>query len=83
MKVLFTKHAREGLELRSITEKQVKTTVSKPDFKVKGRENATLLYKEFKDNYLKVVINKSQGEIVVITEYWMDKTRAEKEAMQK
>lgn len=82
MKVVFTKHALEGLSLRSIGERQVKATINKPDFKTKGRQNTTLLYKEFKDSYLKVVISEAEEEAFVITEYWIDKARAEKEAMQ-
>lgn len=83
MKVVFTKHAGEGLAFRGIREAQVKRAVERPDFEKEGRESTTVFYKFFGKKCLKIVSSKTEREIMVITCYWTSKERAKKEAMEK
>ena len=65
MKIKFTKHAREMLVFRGIGEKQVEATVKNPDDKSIGKGGKDVLYKNFGKNYLKVVISKEKGNVIV------------------
>lgn len=66
------------LAFRKIEERQVKETINSPDDKSKGRSGKAVFYKDFGKNYLKVVISKEEGEVVVITEHWIAKKRVKK-----
>lgn len=78
MKVKFTKHAEEMLLFRKIKKEQVVAAIEKPDDKSKGESDKKVLYKDFGENYLKVVIVKEKNEVVVITEHWIAKKRVKK-----
>lgn len=78
MKIKFTKHAREMLVFRRIKKKQVEATVKNPDDKSIGKSGKDVLYKNFGKNYLKVVISKEKGNVIVITDHWIAKKRIKK-----
>lgn len=78
MKIVYTKHAKEMLPFRKITKNQVESTINNPDNKSKGKNDKDVLYKDFGQIFLKVVISKEKGTIFVITEHWIEKKRVKK-----
>lgn len=66
------------LALRNIKKKQVEETIKTTDNRTEGYENKIVLYKNFGNNYLKVVIAKEGNEVVVITNHWIAKKRIKK-----
>lgn len=78
MKIKYTKHAKEMLAFRKITTKQVQDTIKNPEIELPGRNEKLVLYKNFGKNYLKVVISKEKGVVLVITNHWIAKKRIKK-----
>ena len=78
MKIKFTKHAEEMLAFRNIKKRDVEKTVKHPEDELKGRNGKAVLYRNFGKNYLKVVISRERGEVLVITEHWIAKKRIKK-----
>ena len=66
------------LAFRGIKKGQVEETIKNPDNKSKGRDDKSVLYKNFGTNYLKVVLAKEKDEVVVITNHWIAKKRIKK-----
>ena len=78
--MVFTNHAREALVFRKISEQETKQAINKPDFRKLSRGDTEILYRRFGDRYLKVVVRAGIKMVTVITEYWIEKERAQKEA---
>ena len=78
MKIKYTKHAEEMLAFRKIKSNQVKDTIKNPEIELPGRNEKLVLYKNFGKNYLKVVISKENGSVLVITNHWIAKKRIKK-----
>ena len=66
------------LAFRKIKSNQVKDTIKNPEFDSAGRNEKLVLYKNFGKNYLKVVISKENGSLLVITNHWIAKKRIKK-----
>jgi len=66
------------LAFRKIKSKQVAETIKNPEFDSVGRNEKLVLYKNFGKNYLKVVISKENGSLLVITNHWIAKKRIKK-----
>lgn len=75
MRVVFTKHAKEAIEERGISEILVKRAVLNPDFTQPGRGNKTIYFKDTGKNYLKVVVVVDEQQVVVVTLHWIAKMR--------
>lgn len=73
--ITYTLHAKQQMELRSISEKQVEVTIRSPDYTESSRENKEIYYKDFKKNYLKVVLVEEDYSFTVITTYWIKPTK--------
>lgn len=78
VKIKFTKHAREMLVFRKIKKEQVEATIKGSDYKSSGRSGKDVLYKNFGKIYLKVVVSKEKGHVLVITNHWIAKKRIKK-----
>ncbi|KKR78056.1 MAG: hypothetical protein UU23_C0004G0038 [Candidatus Curtissbacteria bacterium GW2011_GWA1_40_9] len=78
MKIVYTKHAKEMLLFRKITKHQVENTIKNPENKSSGRKGKSILFKDFGNNLLKVVISQENSTIFVITEHWIAKKRVKK-----
>lgn len=72
----ISRHARNNMRLYNISEIDIRNTIDYPD--VSGREgNKVVAVKKFSDKYsgypLKVVYEKIENEIIVITAYPLKK----------
>ena len=66
------------LAFRGIKREQVEATIKDPDDKSIGRDGKSVFYKNFGKNYLKVVIARELGEVIIITNHWIAKKRIKK-----
>ena len=78
MRIEFTKHAREAIEERGISQELVEQTILDPDVTLPGRENKTICLKSLGNNYLKVVIVQEFERIIVITLHWVENKRVKR-----
>jgi len=69
--IIYTRHAEEQLKFRDIPKKRVQLTVDKPDFIEKSRENKKIYYKNFGENYLRVILIKEKDMFIIITAHWI------------
>ena len=70
-KVVFTKHALEKLRQRKISKNLVEKTIFFPQ-KVIALPDRFHAFRRFSKKYLKVVFVRSEGSIIVITQYFVD-----------
>ena len=75
MLILFSRHAILKLEQRKITKQFVLETVKNPDLVRPTYDFREELYRKFSTNYLKVVIKRAKGKIIVVTMHWVAKTK--------
>ena len=69
--IIYTKHVISRASQRNIHKQQIEQTVTKPDriaLSFKGRSCAQ---KKFGSRALEVIYRKLNGEIVIITAYWL------------
>ena len=66
------------LAFRGIKREQVEATIKDPDDKSIGRDGKSVLYKNFGKKYLKVVIAREPGEVIIITNHWIARKRIKK-----
>ncbi|MBI4120596.1 MAG: DUF4258 domain-containing protein [Parcubacteria group bacterium] len=71
LKIVFTKHALEKLQQRNIPKNLVAKTVFLPQ-KIVAAPDKFHAFRKFGKKYLKVVFAKSENNIVVITQYFID-----------
>lgn len=73
MVIIFSDHAkRQGIE-RKIAKKYILDTVKNPQKKIKSFRNRQLLQKQFGGKILEVVTAKEDKDLIIITEYWLEK----------
>ncbi len=70
MKIEFTKHAKSRMKNRKITESDVEKIILNPYFTVSSRLGRYIAVMKAADRYLKVICEKSNDKITVITVYW-------------
>ena len=75
MKVVFSDHAKLKIEQRKLSEKKILETVKFPDFMKPSYSLREERYKNFGKNWLKAVVIKEKGTIVVITAQWIAKVK--------
>ena len=68
--VYYTKHAKERMLLRGITEDMVKNAFLKPDEIGMGYEDKSLIFKKFKNGVIKVVFINKKSSKVIISVIW-------------
>lgn len=75
MLIIFTKHAIIKLGQRKINKQFVLETIKNPNLTKPSYNFREELYKKFGKLYLKVVIKKRKGRIIILTVHWVAKTR--------
>ncbi len=76
--IKYTKHALENLLKRKITKDKVKKCLESPDIRTAGTNGKTIFLKDFGKIFLKVIASEEGKNMVVITEYWIDKKRVKR-----
>ncbi len=65
--IIYDRHAKRRMKERGVTEKEVETAISEPEYieaSIKGRQNA---YKFIGGRFLRVTFKKESNNILVIT----------------
>ncbi len=70
MAIAYTEHAKQRMQDRKITKKEVEEALHQPYFSVPSREGRFISVKKDGDKYLKVIAEKSNDKITLITVYW-------------
>ncbi|MBI2314805.1 DUF4258 domain-containing protein [Candidatus Daviesbacteria bacterium] len=76
--IIYTKHAKEMLLVRSIDKKLVDKCAVNPDHVLPGDYERKIYLTDFGVNYLKLVVSEEGKNIVIITVHWLDKKRVKK-----
>jgi hypothetical protein len=75
MAIDFTEHAIFRMRQRRITEAHVEDTIGNPDFSSTTRLGRWIALKKYGDRFLKVIYEKSNDKITVVTVYWTERLR--------
>jgi len=75
MTISYTKHAREMLAFRSISQSLVTECIKEPDQVLSAREGKYEYRKNFGKNDLVVIVSKEKDSMLVITLHWLAKTK--------
>jgi len=70
MPVGYTEHATSRMRHRAISETDVEETLKEPDLSFTTRLGRAAALRKFGRRYLKVIYEKSNSKILVITVYW-------------
>ncbi len=70
MAITYTAHANERMKNRAISKTEVEETLLHPYFTVPSRLDRYIAVKKYGDKYLKVICEKGNDKITVITVYW-------------
>ena len=70
MSIAYTEHAKARMKHRGISKFEVEETILQPYFTVPSRLNRFITVKKYGDKYLKVICEKDNDKISVITVYW-------------
>ena len=71
----YTKHAAFRMEHRKISKAEVENAIQNPDFSFVTRFGRSAALKRHGDRFLKVIYEKSNDKITVITVYWTRRLR--------
>ena len=75
MVIEYTEHAEFRMRHRVISRTEVEDTVRNPDFSFTTRLGRSVALKKYGTRFLKVVYEKSNDKIIVVTVYWMRRLR--------
>jgi hypothetical protein len=75
MVVEYTEHAIFRMRHRRISRASVIDTVQNPDFSFITRLGGSAAMKKYDDRFLKVIYEKSNDKITVVTVYWSRRMR--------
>ncbi|MDH5753990.1 MAG: DUF4258 domain-containing protein [Candidatus Bathyarchaeota archaeon] len=70
MAVEYTKHALSRIRQRKISKTSVENILEHPDFSFVTRGGRLTALKRYGDKFLKVIYEKSNDKIRVVTVYW-------------
>ncbi len=70
MAIVYSDHAKLRMRHRGILKSDVENTILHPYFTVPSRLKRSIVVKRFGDKYLKVIYEKSNDKITVVTVYW-------------
>lgn len=70
MAIEYTEHATFRMKHRIISKSNVEETIRNPDFSFTTRIGRSAALKKYGDKFLKVVYEKSNNKITVVTVYW-------------
>jgi len=66
----YTEHATLRMKHRKISETEVEDTIQNPDFSFVTRFGRSAALKKYGSKFLKVIYERSNDKITVITVYW-------------
>lgn len=73
MEIVFTRHARERMELRGVTEPMVREAISAPEVQAPAKGLARYrVHKRFGQRNLRVIYEEAHGVHRVVTVYWAE-----------
>lgn len=72
VRLVYTVHARQRMEIRGITDDMVRLALEMPDKEDTGYLARSLSYRRFPNGQIKVVYKEEQEHIIVITVMWED-----------
>ena len=75
MAVNYSEHAEFRMKHREVLKTDVEDTVRNPDFSFVTRIGRFVALKKYGSKFLKVVYEKSNDKIIVVTVYWMRRLR--------
>jgi hypothetical protein len=75
MAIEYTKHATFRMKHRTISKVNVEDTVRDPDFSYITHLGRFVALKKYGDKFLKVIYEKSNDKITVVTVYWIGRLR--------
>ena len=75
MAVDYSEHATFRMKHRAISKANVEDTIRNPDFSFTTHFNRTVALKKYGNKFLKVVYEKSNDKITVVTVYWTRRPR--------
>ncbi|MEM2994818.1 MAG: DUF4258 domain-containing protein [Candidatus Bathyarchaeia archaeon] len=70
MLIKYTEHAKFRMSHRSISKVKVEETVQNPDFSFIMSLGRSAALRKYSDKFLKVIYEKSNDKIIVVTGYW-------------
>jgi len=70
MAIAYTEHATFRMRHRAVSKANVEDTIRNPDFSLITRVGRSVALKKYGDKFLKVVYEKSNDKITVVTVYW-------------
>ena len=70
MLITYTAHAEARMDFRKISKTEVEEAISQPYLTALSRLGRTIAVKKKGDKYLKVIYDKSNDKITVVTVYW-------------
>lgn len=68
--IFYTKHAKERMVLRLITEDMIRKALLKPDKIGIGYDDKSLVFKDFKNGTIKIVFTKMKNSYLIISVIW-------------
>ena len=75
MVVEYTEHALFRMRHRHILRARIEETIENPDFSFMIRAGRFAALKKYEDKFLKVIYERSNGKIIVVTVYWTKRMR--------
>jgi len=75
MAIDYSEHAIFRMRHRMISEASVEGTIRNPDFSSTTRLGRSVALKKYGDKFLKVIYEKSNDKITVVTVYWTRRLR--------
>lgn len=73
--IIFTRHSLLKLTQRGISKNIVRKTLKSPDYKTSSYSGRMITYKKFDKIYLKVVYKIEEGNMIIITQHWVEKPK--------
>lgn len=75
MAIEYTEHAIFRMRYRRISKAHVEDTIGNPDFSFITRLGRSVVLKKYGNKFLKVIYEKSNDKITVVTVYWIERWR--------
>lgn len=77
MKIEFSDHAEERIKFRKISKKKIFDAIRNPDISVPSFRSRGLIRKYYGDKILEVVTKTEEDRIIIVTAYYLLKTKYE------
>jgi hypothetical protein len=75
MAIDYTEHSISRMKQRRISKAHVEDTIGNPDFSFVTRLGRSVALKKYDNKFLKVIYERSNDKITVVTVYWTERLR--------